>query len=87
MTLVTDWVLGDGVRPAKRSTGIKDLFYGWCRQCRSTPSPLVEYSPEIQAEIVWDEMRWCDGADGQTLKLIPCGWFSSRILRSRSERS
>jgi outer membrane protein assembly factor BamB len=55
---------------AKESlSGIKDYFTGGADNS-DPPSELVEYTPETQVEILWDESVGV-GTDGQTLKLIP----------------
>jgi outer membrane protein assembly factor BamB len=50
-------------------SGIKDYFLGG-EDNAAPPSPLIEYNPEINAEIIWKESIGV-GADEQTLKLIP----------------
>ncbi|MEQ1558430.1 MAG: outer membrane protein assembly factor BamB [Methyloglobulus sp.] len=50
-------------------SGIKDYFTGGADNSEP-PSELVEYTPEIKAEVLWDESVGV-GADGQTLKLVP----------------
>jgi outer membrane protein assembly factor BamB len=51
------------------ATGVKDYFTGGADNA-DPPSPLVEYSPEVNPEIVWKESVGV-GNDGQTLKLVP----------------
>lgn len=50
-------------------SGIKNYFTGG-EDNTDPPSPLVEYSPEVNAEILWKESVGY-GTDGQTLKLVP----------------
>ncbi len=50
-------------------SGIKDYFTGGADNSEP-PSELVEYTPEIKAEVLWDESVG-EGTDGQTLKLVP----------------
>ncbi|WP_411726001.1 outer membrane protein assembly factor BamB [Methyloglobulus sp.] len=50
-------------------SGIKDYFTGGADNA-DPPSALVEYTPEIQAELLWKESVGV-GTDGQTLKLVP----------------
>lgn len=50
-------------------SGIKDYFTGGADNT-DPPSALVEYTPEIQAELLWKESVGV-GADEQTLKLVP----------------
>jgi outer membrane protein assembly factor BamB len=50
-------------------SGIKNYFTGGADNT-DPPNPLAEYTPEIQAEIVWKESIGV-GTDGQTLKLVP----------------
>lgn len=50
-------------------SGIKDYFTGGADNT-DPPSPLVEYTPEIQVDIIWKENVGV-GADEQTLKLVP----------------
>jgi outer membrane protein assembly factor BamB len=48
---------------------IKSYFTGGADNA-DPPSPLIEYPPEIQAEVLWSETVGV-GTDGQTLKLVP----------------
>jgi outer membrane protein assembly factor BamB len=48
---------------------IKSYFTGGADNT-DPPSPLIEYPPEIQAEVLWSETVGV-GTDGQTLKLVP----------------
>ncbi len=57
-------------------SGIKDYFTGGADNT-DPPSPLVEYTPEVNAEVLWNESVGV-GTDGQTLKLVP-GIGSGRI--------
>jgi outer membrane protein assembly factor BamB len=50
-------------------SGIKDYFTGGADNA-DPPSELVEYTPEIQVEVLWKESVGV-GTDGQTLKLVP----------------
>ncbi|NOU20199.1 MAG: outer membrane protein assembly factor BamB [Methyloglobulus sp.] len=50
-------------------SGIKDYFTGGADNA-DPPNELVEYTPEIQAEVLWKESVGV-GTDGQTLKLVP----------------
>lgn len=50
-------------------SGIKDYFTGGADNT-DPPNPLVEYSPEIQADVLWKESVGV-GTDEQTLKLVP----------------
>ncbi|MEQ1544026.1 outer membrane protein assembly factor BamB [Methyloglobulus sp.] len=50
-------------------SGVKDYFTGGADNSEP-PSPLVEYNPEIQAQVVWKENVGV-GTDEQTLKLVP----------------
>lgn len=50
-------------------SGIKDYFTGGADNT-DPPSALVEYAPEINAEVLWKESVGV-GTDGQTLKLVP----------------
>ncbi|MGZ8153485.1 MAG: outer membrane protein assembly factor BamB [Methylococcaceae bacterium] len=50
-------------------TGISDYFGGG-EDNTDPPSALVEYNPEIQIDVIWDESVG-DGADEQSLKLVP----------------
>jgi outer membrane protein assembly factor BamB len=50
-------------------SGIKDYFTGGADNA-DPPSVLVEYTPEIQAEVLWKESVGV-GTDEQTLKLVP----------------
>ncbi|MBK8816206.1 MAG: outer membrane protein assembly factor BamB [Methylococcaceae bacterium] len=50
-------------------SGIKDYFTGGADNT-DPPSPLTEYSPEVEADIAWKESVGV-GTDEQTLKLVP----------------
>ena len=50
-------------------SGIKDYFTGGADNA-DPPNVLVEYTPEIQAEVLWKESVGV-GTDEQTLKLVP----------------
>lgn len=50
-------------------SGITDYFLGGTDNA-DPPNPLVEYSPEIELEVLWKESVGV-GADKQTLKLVP----------------
>lgn len=50
-------------------SGVKDYFTGGTDNA-DPPNLLVEYSQEIQAEVLWKESVGV-GTDGQTLKLVP----------------
>ncbi|MSS75962.1 MAG: outer membrane protein assembly factor BamB [Methyloglobulus sp.] len=50
-------------------SGIKDYFTGGADNA-DPPNVLVEYAPEIQAEVLWKESVGV-GTDEQTLKLVP----------------
>jgi len=50
-------------------SGIKDYFTGGADNA-DPPSPLTQYSPEVNADILWKESVGI-GTDGQTLKLVP----------------
>lgn len=50
-------------------SGIKDYFTGGADNT-DPPNPLGEYTPEVQADIVWKESVGV-GTDEQTLKLVP----------------
>jgi outer membrane protein assembly factor BamB len=50
-------------------SGIKDYFIGGADNA-DPPNELVEYTPEIKAEVLWKESVGV-GTDGQTLKLVP----------------
>lgn len=58
-------------------SGIKDYFTGGADNT-DPPSALVEYTPEVNAEVLWKESVGV-GTDGQTLKLVPA-IGSSRIF-------
>jgi outer membrane protein assembly factor BamB len=58
------------VDTAKESmAGIFDYFSGG-EDNAAPPTPLVEYHPELDAQVLWKESIGV-GADGQTLKLMP----------------
>ncbi|MEQ1529008.1 MAG: outer membrane protein assembly factor BamB, partial [Methylococcales bacterium] len=50
-------------------SGISDYFSGG-EDNTDPPSPLVEYTAEIQVDVLWKEQVG-DGADEQSLKLVP----------------
>jgi outer membrane protein assembly factor BamB len=58
-------------------SGVKNYFTGGADNA-DPPNPLVEYSPEVNPEILWKESVGV-GTDGQTLKLV-AAIGSSRIF-------
>jgi outer membrane protein assembly factor BamB len=67
ITLLTGCAAYDAV--SEGASGISDYFLGG-EDNADPPSILVEYTPEIKAEVIWNESVGV-GADEQSLKLIP----------------
>ncbi|HSN24291.1 MAG TPA: outer membrane protein assembly factor BamB [Methylomicrobium sp.] len=62
-------------------SGISDYFLGG-EDNSDPPAILVEYSPEIQIEELWQETVG-DGADEQSLKLVPAIGFGKILAADR----
>ena len=57
-------------------SGISDYFMGG-EDNSDPPAVLVEYTPEIKIEEIWQESVG-DGADEQSLKLVPANWLMAK---------